>query len=244
MISERTYLTILIVAFFGSALLLGLWLVPYEIIEYNLGVNLLTSSIFMVLTIVFLGLLFTLRERSQWRSVKDSVYMSIAYHMGTLFSKILWHSEDGLATRFSLHRIEDKEDRKKAGFAELCKLLDSKPIRLNEKMLPILMNGESLEFFLSVARALSDVEIKYSRYLSPQLTHYLMLIQKAIRLFEQASRMYNVDDTEIAKVSKIIPEYKEDVKKIPIQLVKASLRQVLIAIHPAHTDAEIEFLYS
>lgn len=70
MLSEKAYWIILIVAFTEFSLV-WFWLVPYRIVEYNLGANLFTGPIFMVLTIVFLSWLFTSGEKNQWSLVEE-----------------------------------------------------------------------------------------------------------------------------------------------------------------------------
>lgn len=77
MLSEKAYWVILIVVFIGLALSIWFWLIPCGIVEYNLGVNLFTSSIFMLMTIVFLSWLFVFREKMYWKTVEKKVHSTI-----------------------------------------------------------------------------------------------------------------------------------------------------------------------
>lgn len=86
MLSEKIYWIILIVAFAGFALSIWLVLIPYEVVEYNLGVNLFTSSIFMVLTVIFLSLLANLRERREWKNVETWVKRKMGEQLYYLFN--------------------------------------------------------------------------------------------------------------------------------------------------------------
>ena len=88
MLSEKTYWFVLIIAFSGFSLTIWFWLMPYQIVEYNLGVNLLTSSIFMVFTIVFLSWLSRLRERLQWKSARDQLYHEISARLFSIFRQV------------------------------------------------------------------------------------------------------------------------------------------------------------
>jgi glucan phosphoethanolaminetransferase (alkaline phosphatase superfamily) len=62
-ISLKIFWLALVVFFSAFALLIWVWLIPYGNLEYNLAVNLFTSSIFMVFTIVFLNVLFNARKK-------------------------------------------------------------------------------------------------------------------------------------------------------------------------------------
>lgn len=190
MLSEKTYWIILIIAFTGLALSIWFWLIPQEIIEYNLGVNLFTSSIFMVLTVVLLSWLFTLRERSQWKTVKNEVYGSIQVNLSAIFDGILDIVEGGLNFKQSILSTEDTETRKKLSFDELCKLKDAKEIRLHPIMLEVFLGDRKpFESFLSIGKRLSDIEIKYSKFFSPQLTVSLISIQRSIDLLYYAGQI-------------------------------------------------------
>ena len=76
-VSERLYWIILIAFFTALALTIWLWLVPYQILEYNLSVNLFASSIFMVATVISLSWLISLREKAEWNVVKYAVHSRI-----------------------------------------------------------------------------------------------------------------------------------------------------------------------
>ena len=69
-ISEKGYWLTLIAIFSIFAVLIWAVFIPKQFIEYNLGVNLFTSSIFTVLTIVFLSWLFDLREKAEWHQLE------------------------------------------------------------------------------------------------------------------------------------------------------------------------------
>ena len=113
MLSERTYWVILVAGFSIVSLVIGLWIIPNRILEYNLAVNFLTSSIFMVLTIGLLTLFINLRERIVWKKVEDEVRWNISFAASEIFNGILDTVENGLMTKTSATGIQNKEDRKK-----------------------------------------------------------------------------------------------------------------------------------
>ena len=189
--SEKTYWIILIVGLIIFVSLIGFMVVPYEILDYNLGINLISESIGMLFTIVFLSWLFNLREKNEWRVVKDSVYSHIQNHLSSIFDGILTYVENGFSIKKSFLSIKDEDTRKKHIYMQLCKLKDAKKITLDTKMLSIFLEDRTfLDYFVRMARRLSDVESKYSRFLSPQLTVALMRIQDDIRVLEHAFEMH------------------------------------------------------
>jgi len=86
--SEKLYWLILIAAFTGFGLLTWVWLIPDGIVEYNLGVNLLTSSVFMVFTIVFLSWLSRLREELQWKLARDQLHQELGARLFSISRQI------------------------------------------------------------------------------------------------------------------------------------------------------------
>jgi len=236
MLSEKTYWIILIIAFTGFALTIWFWLIPQEIVEYNLGVNLFTSSIFMVFTVVFLTWLFTLRERIQWTTVKNEVYGSIQDDLSNIFDGILDIVEEGLRFKRSFLSTKDRETRKKRGFDELCKLKDAKELRPDPIVLESHLGAQKpFESFLNIGKSLSDIEIKYSKFLSPQLTVSLIKIQRSIKLLDYAS--------QLRTQKTLVPELAQQIETLVPELVSISLERLIQQIYNIHKMG-IEFSYS
>ena len=249
MLSEKTYWIILIIAFTGFALSIWFWLIPQKIIEYNLGVNLFTSSIFMVFTVVFLTWLFTLRERIQWTTVKNEVYGSIQDNLSAIFDGILDIVEEGVRFKQSILSTKDTETRKKLSFDELCKLKDAKEIRLHPVMLEAFLGDQKpFESFLSIGKRLSDIEIKYSKFLSPQLTVSLIIIQRSIRLLEYVAQIHASLPTLSGvraldqKIEPLIRELDQQSETLIPEMVLISLGRLIREIYNIH-EMGIEFSY-
>lgn len=182
---------------------IGFVLIPYEILDFDLGINLISESIGIIITVVFLSLLFGLRERKQWKVVKDEVHFHIQHNSSVLFDMILTYVENGYEFKKSLLNIKDKENRKKQIYLKLCKLKEVKKITLDSKMLSKLLEDKILlEYFERVGRRFSYVENKYSKFLSPQLTISLMRIQDGLRILEQAVEMNKLVKTTLEKANK------------------------------------------
>lgn len=135
----------------------------YGILEYNLGVNLFTSSISTVLTIVFLNFLFPSREQNEWKTVKDEVYSMIQMELGAMFNGILNYVEDSFITQSYLLNLKKKETRKEPLLSALTELKDTKELKLNESEWKLMIENKiSLEVFSTAAQTINEVEIKYS----------------------------------------------------------------------------------
>jgi hypothetical protein len=233
-VSLRVY-WVLLCAFFTSLALVFLGLVSYGILEYNLGVNLFTSSISTVLTIVFLNFLFTSREQNEWKTVKDEVYSMIQMELGAMFNDILNYVEDGLITKSYLLNLKKKETRKEAFLSALTELKDAKELKLNDAEWKLMIeNKTSLIAFSTAAQTLNEVEIKYSRFLSSQLTLSLIKIQNSIRMLDTLTQLH----TSMKGLSPtlrpiLLPAYQEMEKEIP-KILSHSFKKILEEIYSMH----------
>ena len=242
MISEKTYWIFLVVVFAGSTLLTGLWLIPHRIVEYNLGVNIFTGSIFMVLTIVFLSWLSNLREKHEWRAVKDLAYSEIRIEASSLFDNMLTYIEKGHTIKYSM--LQAKEERRKEGLTLLRELRDPEKIKIEESSLHELLADEtSIQKFREIARRLSNVQVKYSKFLSSELTVSLMEIQYAIRSLEINSKHYLMVTTMDRGLRQILAEpngidFSKSIADI-CMLVRNSFKALIDEINNVH-DMGIE----
>jgi hypothetical protein len=83
-ISEKHYWILLIASLTGFSLLVMFILIPYGVVEYNLGINLFTNSVFMVLTIFFLSWMINLQEKKRYKFFQNSIQSRIADHINVL----------------------------------------------------------------------------------------------------------------------------------------------------------------
>jgi hypothetical protein len=241
-VSLRIFWVLLVAGFSAFALLVWFWLIPYYNLEYNLGISLFSSSIFMVLTIVFLNVLLNAREKSEWKSVKDYVDKTIQEELGVAFNEILNYVENGLATKISLLQLHDRKTRNQNGLSELRKLKDAKELKLGAvELASFLEHRNQLDTFLSVSKNLSEVETKYSRFLPPQLALSLMKIRDSMRLIENTVGIYmslkSLNPALSAPISKEIHEMNEEIPKI----ISASFKKLIEEIDNIHKMG-IEFL--
>lgn len=184
--SEKAYWVILIVVFSGFASSIWFLLVPYGFVEYNLGVNLFTSSIFMVLTIFFLSYLSNLRQQNEWKSVKRGVDETISWHMKNIASELTYLLDFPSELLDFSTGGQWGVEYKKSLVAQMKYLVgkDAKEIDLSHVGKNYL-SSEGLQILrdscLKELNSISNVESKYGKFLKPSLTVLLMQLQNDLR---------------------------------------------------------------
>ena len=169
MLSEKTYWVILIVGLIIFVSLIGFVLIPYEILDYNLGINLISEGIGILLTVVFLAWLFNLREALQWKSVKDRVLKRLGTEIYLLSRWLM-----------SLCRVSFERSSKlvsgKVFFDYLEELNSKKSIQVWDEWKMMLFEGTLTSFLEGSERRLADIEMRYFRFLDAKLVDSLMEI--------------------------------------------------------------------
>jgi len=240
-IPERTYLLVLVIAFIGLALGIWFWLIPYGVLEYNFGVNLVTSSIFMVLTIIFLMWLFNLRDKIQWTNVRQKVYSRIAMNLRSIISLITYFVE-----MKDMKRMDESKqscDIKEIMLARLEDLYHKESIILDKKGKSILLDKD-FQIDIDVRRRhLSEIEMKYSRFLNPELVSSLIEIENC--LFDLKLHITNLryppskyDGFEDVMFDHIADKFQKILKEI------YSLQKTGITIYSSKTDSCLNHKYS
>jgi len=186
--------------------------------------------------------------------VKNEVYSNIQRILGVLFDNIFYYIENGLNIKNSLLKITDKEIRKDSYLKELLRLKDTKELKLNSFMLSTLLEfRDSLEPFVRASRELNNVETKYSKFLSPQLTLSLIKIQKSIMLLESCLELYIANKKLLKELNKMPTRMSLEVKKEMLkmgqkngtisQCISMSFKNLIEEIYKIHKMGLIEFFY-
>jgi hypothetical protein len=189
-ISENSYLFVLVLVLGLFSVLTWVWLIPQGIFEYNLGVNIFTSSIFTIFTIVFLSLFITFRDNMEWRRIKKAVYLDLRIHLVILFDSALTLTEGGLETRLSFWKdLRDTSGRKERLLSMLKTAKDSKSMKLNPIALTAFLEKRvSIEPWLKVSAKLNEIQLKYPKYLSSNLTLSFVKILQTIWAIDNANQ--------------------------------------------------------
>jgi len=189
--SEKFYWFFLVVIFGVFALLIWFWLVPNSIVEYNLGVNLLTSSIFMVLTVIFLSYLSDLRQQNDWKTVKERVYDTISWHIKSITSYLTDFLDFPSELLFDFPikgqwlPIGGKVDIafKKSLIAQMEYLSskDGEEISLSNYGKKYLRGSKGSrllkDFCIQEIDIINNIEAKYAKFLKPSLISLLMQLE-------------------------------------------------------------------
>ena len=217
-INSSLALLILIALGFALFAVLDLfWIIPYGILERSLAERFFVSSIFAMLTIVLLNILTIWWEQRSWRHVKKEVYSMIQEELGIMFNLILDFIENGLMIKNSL--------TKENAFSELCKLKETRGLpKLSPAIKELLEDETSIRLFTEIRQNINDVELKYSRFLTPKLNMSIIKIQHSLSLLERVVQMH-----------KILP-----MKEVVSTSVSASFRVLIDEIYNMHRE-RIEF---
>jgi len=233
--SEKVYWFFLIMLFGVFALLIWFWFIPKEIVEYNLGVNLLTGSVFMVLTVIFLSYLSNLRQQNEWKIVKERVYDTISWHTKSIaayFSDFLDFPSE-LLFDFPIKgqwlpiggELDIAFKKSLIGQMEYLSSKDAEEISLSnvgKKYLRGSKGSRLLKDFCSQEIDIINNSVaEYGKFLTPSLTSLLMQLETAL---------YGIVD---------IISIKEQIKNYP-SLIVHEIHETIKVIHEIHkTEIEI-----
>jgi hypothetical protein len=168
--SEELYLGIITFVFISLSVLLGIeiWVFNNALIEYSLGVGIFTSSIFLVLTIIFLSYLFRIREIREWNRVKSVVYFRI--------NKIAEKIETNMIHNFVLYEF-------KGGFTDKRFRMSDTFLNFPEELI------EYCSSLSSLSKEITSITDTYFKVLQPEMIEklsilniYLSLLQEVVQL--------------------------------------------------------------
>lgn len=236
MVSEKTYWIILIVSLGIFASVVGFVLVPYQIIDFNLGINLVSESFGIVFTIVFLTWIIRSRELRQWKSVEKKVRERIANNLYGIFEDIfLYFLEPAPQMPDKLEKKIKQAERMEDGM-EREKLLSSLFVGYyaNEEMITLGEDSGSKylrepdpnatntfrEDFRRRKYFLEHIISEYSKFLPPILVRSIMEIEDGLdEIINVLSGIFYVDLPYIAEF-----ESASEPKKSELKLIIKKLR--------------------
>lgn len=199
------------------ALLDWFWIIPYGIWERSLAERFFVSSIFAMLTIVLLNVLIIWWEQRSWRHVKKEVYSMIQEELEIMFPLILDFIENGLEIKKSLTREN--------ALSELYKLKETEGLpKLGPALRGLLEDKTSIKLFTEIKQNINNIELKYSRFLTPKLNKSIIKIQHSLTLLER-----------VVQMPKGLP-----MKEVVSTSVSASFRVLIDEIYNMHKEG-IEF---
>jgi hypothetical protein len=171
--SEKNYLIILIILFSLVAFFLWFWVIPSGLMDKELALGLLTNDIFMVLSIIFLTLLFNIRENADWNLVKDTVMEQLCWETSRLADVILSTSKSYDQIELMAMIANDKQERDKLYTFQL-KHFDAK--RINFDCYIGKDSDVYIKEFEKAYNKINALEIKYERFMNNNYMYSLIKI--------------------------------------------------------------------
>ena len=194
MISEKVYLLIFCAILILVSILLLSWFIPQGFIEYNFGIGIVTSLVSTILTVIFLSLFLAVREEREWKIVKKTVYSMISMQSALLFGELLRFTEnelDELGFKLSVSHIKDAKIKKEMILSKLSELYKKEQLQLTSSYVSVFRSHkELLKPFLDIKRDIGDIQIRYARHLTSEITEKLIRIQD---LLELVNLSYEID---------------------------------------------------
>ena len=221
-VSERIYLIVFFLALAIIVILLLAWIIPKGIVEYNLGINLVTSLVSTDITVIFLSLFLTIREEREWKIVKRNVYAMIGMELGLLFAELLRFAEneiEEIGFKSSLLYTKDSRIRKEMIFSKLSDLQKKEPPQLTPSFVSMFRLDEGLLASLSdIKRNLGDVQIRYGRHLNSKITERLIKLQELLELMNLSHKLDIAWNKQLQ-----LPLFKELMHKLMPQVNEQNL---------------------
>jgi hypothetical protein len=241
-VSERVYWILLITIFTTLALIIWLWLVPCQILEYNLAVNLFTSSIFMVATVISLSWLITIREKAEWQHVREEVFFRIRMELMTLFGSSVDYFEGGLELKASL-MLEKEKIKNIELIGNALKNIRFSLLRKDNIAVTNFFNDlTEADAFLDSDKKISEIQGIYSKHLPANITESLMKIQHSIWALDYLRRFQGSFNLSSSPVSPFFA-LKDTYENIRVELLKTPLSNILSEINELYSIKELKFTY-
>lgn len=237
-ISQKQYWVILVILFTAISLFMAglLWIFPPNTIGYDLAVGFLTSSFFMILTIVFFSWLLDVREKAEWYAVREEVYFKIRLELASLFIQVVDYFEGGIELKVLL--MHEKENGIESLIQNLKRLRNS---RLEPTNISLFFNkGEEIQEFKIIERRLAETQGLYSKHLPANITVSLMKIQRSIWALDNFKGLAN----GLAQASDIIPKNTLiDFENNKIELLKTQLVTLVEEMIQLFAKRELNFSF-
>ena len=242
-ISERVYWLTLISLFFIIAALIWFVFIPYQLLEYNLAVNLFTSSIFTVLTIVFISWLFSLREKAEWHAVRNEVFFRIKIELLTLFGMSVDYFEGGPELKTALMLEKDKTKNVELVANGLKNLGLSQMKKDNYTVMNFFKESNEIESFLNTDKRISDIQGIYSKHLPADITASLMKLQHYVWALDSLRKFHGSFNNLAVTSNALFLAFTDTYENVRVEMLKTPLLNILEEIHKLHSIKDLKFSY-
>lgn len=244
-ISKKQYWVILIILFAIISLLMAglLWVFPANTIGYNLALGFLTSSVFMILTIVFLSWLLDVRDSTEWHTVRDEVFFRIKLELSTLFDLATEYFEGGFELKVELMQERDKQKNMDLIVKGLEKLSNSGVVANNLIVVHFFKDSQEIENFQNVDKKITDIQGLYSRHLPADIIVSLMKLQECLWTLESFKEFHDNFTNSQLFSNPLISAAKDTYENYKVEMLKAPLVSLLGEIQKLYSFQEFKFNY-
>jgi len=171
MIAEKTYWIILSVGFICFSLIIWAVIIP---ITPDFGINLLTESVFMVLSIIFLSLLYDIREERRWKPIRDKITKRV---VADILENLFLLAQNLCALP------KDKE------YLTLTELANMEKVVLRDDIVDFFSEKRNLYGYMKnldeIVKSLHSIQVEYSRLFEPEIIERLVTLELCTRDFHQ-----------------------------------------------------------
>ena len=196
--SEKSYWIVLIIGLSIFIAVDFIWIMP---IAWDIGVNLFTDAIFMILTIVFLTLAFNYREKVRKKSLNEKVEERLGRQLYSVFNIIrkfvvTKRRSVRLTKQEFLDELKEQSNKEKLILDDYAENYFPKPADR--------LYGLELENLFRSRNLLSVLEVKHLEFLEPELRLSLMEIQRSLDALSSTVHFMKEMEIDLEAFSKYI----------------------------------------
>lgn len=255
--SDRAYWILIISSLLSFGVFVFYVLVPFQIISYDLGMNLISETFGIVFTIVFLTWIIKSRENKQWKIVENKVMERISIHLHDVFITIFCYFIEpipklpvDIAKEIEnlQQRAEEKNGEQRSRIADgiiVKYLAGEQTINIGDCGKAILNDPKYYETLLMVRdfeeekQFFEHIISEYYKFLSPILIRSIMEIEDCLDEVVTVFRTYlewvifhpdDIDDFQVQHESKF-KEMIQLIKSTSETRVKAAIGKFIKELH-------------
>ncbi len=149
----------------------------------DIGKDLFINTIFMIFTITFLNILFDYREDIIWKKVKSRVSKRITKQFFGIFLDLSFLCKRTIGIEHSTEKTSEQIE-KRIFITQLEELEKNVELTDGGRNFLLKFDAEYMDYISLIEsreQSISNVELKYSKFLSPELVESLMIIQDKLQ---------------------------------------------------------------
>lgn len=200
-------------------------IVESKFLPIDLRLNLIAEFVGIIVTVILLNFFLSWKEKYKWELVKKDIYDFFQREIRLIYMDISLFLEGGTCVLTSDEREENEE---KNFYSILEERAKSQELKLSNDANNICTQNNYDELFELRKKNLDMLELKYSKFLPPEIISALVLIE------------YN-----LYRVALNIKRIKKDNNKKHIYLpeLKQNIHNIIKEIHKLHVESKVKIYY-